>query len=141
MKKLLILIIVIAGIYFVADKLWMNEASGVTVLNPSPNELVSFPIQVLLEVSGTGGWAIFEGQAGTAQLFDSNGMALTDPELLTGQSSNFAYDFPQTFFADLGDSNTINKITTKDGYISLFSAGAKDGEVLKELKIPVRFSQ
>ena len=53
----------------------VREVSGIQVLSPKPDELISSPLKITGSVNGMG-WTGFEGQVGTVRLLDSEGKQL-----------------------------------------------------------------
>src|SRR3989344_2407325 len=53
----------------------VREVSGIQVLSPKPDELISSPLKITGSVNGMG-WTGFEGQVGTVSLLDSEGKQL-----------------------------------------------------------------
>src|SRR6266404_5546823 len=52
-----------------------ENATGIVIQSPKPNEVVQFPLIITGYINGNG-WTAFEGVAGSVQLFDANNKAI-----------------------------------------------------------------
>ncbi|MFA6458808.1 MAG: peptidoglycan-binding domain-containing protein [Candidatus Paceibacterota bacterium] len=115
----------------------LQVSSGITVTLPQPNDTVTLPITVGGYVNGNG-WSIFEGEVGSAQVFDSAGNPISAVSNLA-VSSGSSLKLPAYFQGSVGDRQYMSYINTNTGYIKITSTGAKDGTVLKTVTVPVKF--
>lgn len=104
---------------------------------PQPNVLVKLPVTIKGHVNKGGGWIVNEGEVGSAQVFDSNGKAISSVEVIRA-TTNWL-ESPVYFEGHVGDREMMSYITTETGVIRMSSQGAKDGERIQAIEIPIRF--
>jgi len=109
---------------------------GITVTSPKPNEVVMLPITVKGYTSG-GDWASFEGQTGSVYVTDANGKVISSTYLL--RATTDPYKFPTYFEVIIGDRQRMSYLDTNDGFLVFKSSAAKDGEIVKEFELPIKF--
>lgn len=146
MKKVLLILIALLACgavyaFFTKDSAGLIGAyspttSEIVVESPKPNEVVNLPIAVTGYIGG-GKWYANEGEAGSVQVFDANGKAVSQkaPLRATGDWRKL----PTYFSAQVGDRQMMSSLETDSGFLVLSSMGAKDGDVSQEFRVPVRF--
>jgi len=122
------------------DALYKNqEKSGIIITSPKPNELVKLPISVKGYLTGSGGWFSNEGESGSVQVFDANGKAVSNLEVLKATTNWLV--FPTNFEAMVGDRQKMSFLETDTGVLRFRSTGAKDGDVIQTFEVPVKFDK
>lgn len=109
---------------------------GIVVTSIKPNDLVQLPITVEGYLDGRG-WVANEGEVGNVEIFDANGKSISNKEIV--QTTTNWLTFPTYFKAIVGDRQMMSYITTNSGFVKITGNGAKDGEQVTSLSIPVRF--
>jgi len=123
------------------DRIDTMQENGLTITSPVPEESVLLPVTVVGYVHDAKKWGIFEGEAGVVEVY---GMQNGEEKRL-GQRllrlSNVAYDDEPPFYfeAIVGDRQWISNIDKKDGYLLFKENGAKDGEQIDTVTMPVVF--
>ncbi len=99
------------------------------------------PITINGYVSDTHKWRVFEGEAGVVQVYatiDGQEKQIA-AEPITLKNFNEGASSPFYFDMMVGDRQWMSNISNKDGYILIKEAGAKDGDVIDSIKIPIIF--
>lgn len=112
------------------------SSQGIIVTSIKSNDLVKLPITVEGYLDGKG-WAANEGEVGNVEVFDANGKSISNKEIV--KTTTDWLTFPTYFKAIVGDRQKMSYIKTDSGFVKITSNGAKDGEQVKILNIPVRF--
>jgi hypothetical protein len=110
--------------------------AGIIVTSPLPNDLVMLPLVVEGAVNGIG-WFVNEGEAGTVEVFDAEGKSLSNVEIL--MTVDTTTTLPASFRATVGDREMMSHITTDTGVVRFTNQGAKDGDAMQMLEVPVKF--
>lgn len=99
------------------------------------------PITINGYVSDTYKWRVFEGEAGVVQVYAIiNGQEKQiAAEPITLKNFNEGASSPFYFDLMVGDRQWMSNISDKDGYILIKEAGAKDGDIIDSIKIPIIF--
>ncbi len=114
----------------------MSKNNGIIVTSPKANELVQLPLTVQGYINGNG-WFANEGEAGSVQVLDANGKAVSNVAVL--MTTTDWLKLPTRFEAIVGDREMTSSIQTATGFISISSEGEKDGDQLSSIAIPIRF--
>ncbi len=98
MKKIFLLLIAVLGIVLVVlyskkevvAPLQVEQhtvaCSGIEIISPIASSAVFFPLSVsgtIHPIAHPGTWIVFEGEAGSVVVLDSNGNAVSDPAILS----------------------------------------------------------
>lgn len=110
--------------------------AGIAVSSPKANELVKLPITVQGMINGRG-WSANEGEAGSVEVFDSEGRAISSRAVL--KTTTDWRNLPTSFEAMVGDRQMMSNIMTDAGYLKFTSSAEKDGQIPQTLIVPVRF--
>jgi len=110
--------------------------AGIIVTSIKSDDLVKFPISIEGYLDGQG-WTANEGEIGTVEIFDANGKSVSNREVI--QTTTDWLKFPTYFKVTVGDRQMMSYIKTDTGFVKIIGSGAKDGEQIKSVSIPVRF--
>jgi len=110
-------------------------------VDDASNNAYKLPITINGYVSDNSKWRVFEGEAGIVYVYaiidGQEKQIASEPIILKdfneGVSSSFYFDMM------IGDRQWMSNISNKDGYILIKEAGAKDGDVIDSIKIPIIF--
>lgn len=152
---LLISIIVVAGIvgYFVVNRQPPSKTTtpattgtttpskaplkcfAINVVSPKPNTKISSPLKLEVIVDKSNGckWTVFEAQAGSVTIKDSNGNELGQGVLKTTQ--DWMASTPVTYTADI----IVKSSTTASGTISISEENPSGATNSLTLTYPVTF--
>ena len=157
---LLLILVIILGAWWVFSNMQLNvgvtptpsatgtvsptatptpDMVGIVVTAPQPEETVSFPLAVKGRVTGENAWTAFEGQVGTAELYNAYNEKIGSGVPLTATAEDWM-QFPTEFATTLGDKDTLKKVKTETGYL-LFHNENASGEPSRdrEYRLPVKF--
>ncbi len=113
-----------------------QSTRGIVITSFKANDLVALPITVKGYLDGNG-WAANEGEIGFVEVFDGNGKAIVGREVIR-TTSNWL-QFPTYFEVVVGDREQMSYLETDMGIVKITGNGAKDGDKLKTITIPIRF--
>ncbi len=114
--------------------------NGLYVYEPVMNQEVRLPITVTGNIDGGGGWTAFEGVAGSVQVFDANGKAVSERTPLQATTD---WMQPKVYFeAMVGDRQTMSNLNTQTGYLLFRNDNPKgDPSEDKEFRLPIKFAK
>ena len=115
-----------------------QQSQGIVIQQPLTNEAVKLPITVKGYVNGNG-WVAFEGVAGSVKVLDANNKVISEvtPLQIKGDWTKF----PAYFEATVGDRQMMSNLNTETGVLVFESTNAKDDSVVKEFRLPIKFSK
>ncbi len=133
-------VILIGGgvLYYFTRNVQPSEVVGITIEQPTANQEVQFPLTVKGYINGNG-WGAFEGVAGSVQVFDANGNAITDRTPL--QATTDWMQRKVSFETTIGDAQTMNNLFTPTGVLVFKNENTKgDPADDKEFRLPIKFA-
>ncbi len=113
-----------------------STPTGISISNLKDGQVVTFPLNIVGSINGNG-WAGDEGEAGSVQVFDNNGKAISEVSVL--KITTDTLKLPAQFSVTVGDKKMMDNITTAGGVMIFRSAAEKDGQIVNEYKIPIKF--
>ena len=147
---IIILLIVSVGVYIYETKKaeapvvdtgtpQTAQVKGITIEQPLINQEIQLPVTVKGYINGNG-WSAFEGVAGSVQVFDANGKAITERTPLQATT-----DWMQPvvhFEITIGDANMMNNLATQTGVLVFKNENTKgDPANDKEFRLPIKFTK
>ncbi len=111
--------------------------TGIVIEQPLINQEVQLPITVKGYINGNG-WNAFEGVAGSVQVLDANGKAITEKTPLQATT-----DWMQSvvhFETTIGDANMMNNLATQTGILVFKNENTKgDPANDNEFRVAIKF--
>lgn len=120
------------------DKINTTDGSGIVITSIDSKSL---PVFIKGYVSDNIKWTIFEGEAGVIKLFGTIDGKEKEIAISPITILDFNYEKKPPFYFDfsIGDRQYVSSLDNNTGYLLLTEAGAKDGEFLNSVKVPIEF--